>query len=129
NVVTTGADSTANVTLDLVSGTGTLGGTATMAAVSGVATWTGADNLNVNLIGDKTLRATKEDTTGSGGQTSFSQNSDPFTITHAQASQLAFTTQPADPTLAGEDLLPVVEIRDAFGNLVSTGADATANVT
>src|SRR5690606_11338986 len=74
-------------------------------------------------------RATKEDTTGASGTASFNQDSNSFEIIHNAATTLVFTTQPMDPTTAGEDLLPVIEIRDAYTNLVTSGSDAVANIT
>ncbi|MCC7404247.1 MAG: hypothetical protein IT288_07610, partial [Bdellovibrionales bacterium] len=127
NLITTGPDATANVTLSLQSGTGTLGGTLTQAAVGGVASFAGL-GANINLIGSKILRATKADTSGSGGTASLTRDSNSFTIVHAPASQLVFTTQPTDPTNAGSEISSVVEIRDTYGNIVSTGADATTTV-
>ena len=57
-------------------------------------------------------------------------NATSYTIVHGAASQLLFTTQPAGAT-AGSALTtqPVVTIEDAAGNTVTTGADASANVT
>jgi hypothetical protein len=66
NLVNTGADSTANVTLSLNSGSGTLLGTLTKAAVGGLASFTG-NNISILELGLKTILATKADRTGSGG--------------------------------------------------------------
>ena len=127
NIVSTGPDSTANVTLSLQGGAGTLGGTFIIPAAAGVADFTGF-GANIDLVGsDKVLRATKADTTGGGGTVAVQLDSGLFTITHAAAAQLAFTTQPVN-TVAGVDIVPVVEIQDAFGNVVSTGAQSTQNV-
>ena len=64
NLVTTGADSTVNVALTLTTGTGSLGGTASMNAVAGVADFVGK-GLNINQVGtDKVLTATA--TVGAG---------------------------------------------------------------
>src|SRR5213076_3129804 len=54
NTVTTGADSTINVTAAIQSGGGSLQGTTTKAAVAGVATFT---NLRIDVSGAHTLRA------------------------------------------------------------------------
>jgi hypothetical protein len=52
------------------------------------------------------------------------------TVTAAAASQLVFTTQPSASTVAGVVFAtqPVVKIEDAFGNVVTTGADSTVSV-
>ncbi|MCB0387123.1 MAG: hypothetical protein KDD43_17150, partial [Bdellovibrionales bacterium] len=120
NVVSTGADSTANITITLQAGTGSLNGLTTKAAVAGVAAFGGVEGLNIEQIGSKTLRASKG---------VMIQDSSAFTITHAAAASLAWTTQPTDPTVAGTDINVALELRDAFGNVVSTGVDSTANVT
>ncbi|MCB0367642.1 MAG: fibronectin type III domain-containing protein, partial [Bdellovibrionales bacterium] len=129
NLVSTGADATANITLSKQAGTGTLGGTLVKAASGGSVSFGAGEAVNIDLVGSKTLRATKADTTGSGGTISFFTNSNAFTINHAPASQIVYTTSVTDPTAAGADIVPVLEIRDPYGNPVTTGADATANVT
>lgn len=129
NPIIAGPDATANITLTIQSGTGTLSGTVTVAAVNGVATFTATEGVNIDLIGAKTLRASKEDTSGSGGTEVLTVDSASFNISHAAASQLAFDTEPADPTEVLADLLPIVHVLDSYGNLVSTGADATADIT
>jgi hypothetical protein len=65
NPITSGADATALVTITLLTGTGTLGGTVSMNAVAGVANFAGK-GLNVSLYGNKVLQATKS-ATGSTG--------------------------------------------------------------
>jgi len=124
NRVTTGVDASANLTASLTTGTGTLSGTLTVAASAGVATFSG---LSLDLIGtNKVLTFTKANTTGSGGTASSSVASSAFTITHATGSQLAYATQPGGG-LAGAawSQQPVVQVQDAYGNLVTTGVDAT----
>ncbi|MCB0421093.1 MAG: hypothetical protein KDD61_08855 [Bdellovibrionales bacterium] len=127
--ITAGPDATAQITINLQSGTGTLTGTLTVTAIAGVASFTATEAVNIDLIGNKVLRATKEDTTGSGGTSPLTADSASFSIIHAPAAQLAFTTQPANPSVVGTSLLPVIEIRDSYGNLVDSGIDSTANVT
>ncbi|MCC7405707.1 MAG: hypothetical protein IT288_15010, partial [Bdellovibrionales bacterium] len=129
NPITSGADASATVTLTLQSGTGALSGTTALNASSGVATWTGAQSMYVNLIGSKVLRATKADTSGSGGTGTMTADSNSFTISHAPASQVVYTTAPTNGQASSATFSLVLEIRDTYGNLVSTGADATANVT
>ncbi len=124
NVVDSGADATREVTVALRTGSGTLSGTLTATAVAGVADFT-LNGLKINLVGaDKVLRFT---TTG-GVITS--ADSAAFAITHAAASRLVFTTQPSSGTMAGVAFAqqPVVKIEDAYGNVVTTGDDATKNV-
>ena len=126
NTVTSGSDSTTNVALTLTTGTGTLGGTTSMAAVAGVANFSGK-GLNINLVGtNKVLTATATVTTG----TKTATTSPAFTITFAPASQVVFTTQPSASTVAGVAFAtqPVVTIEDQFGNTVTLGSDSTTNV-
>lgn len=78
NLVTSGADATSNVTLTISSGTGNIVGTATVAAVNGVATFSGI-SLDTQGSG-KVLTATKANTVGSGGTTAKSGTSNSFTI-------------------------------------------------
>src|SRR5438876_38638 len=84
----------------------------------------------MDLVGTKTLRATKASTGGSGGVGVLTVDSESFTITAASAGQRLFPTRPPN-SVAGVAFSPqpVVTIRDAFGNTVTTGADATATVT
>ena len=133
NVVTGGVDATANITLALGSGTGTLSGSTTVAAAAGVATFAG---LSVDLVGSKTLLATKADTasaTAAGvirGTPATQATSNSFLITQDTALHLVFTTQPSG-SVAGHvwGTQPVVKIVDAHDNVVTTGADASRVVT
>ncbi|QLY24964.1 S-layer family protein [Bdellovibrio sp. KM01] len=87
NLVTTGADATATVSLALTTGTGSLGGTTSLSAVGGVATFT---NVNVSTYGTgKIVTATKSGTIMSGGTGSISLASNSFDIT--QSAPTAFT--------------------------------------
>lgn len=106
NLVTT---STATVTLTLTTGTGTVSGTRVLAAVGGIATYSG---LSLNLVGtNKILTASASGLTAAV--------SDSFTITHAAANRLAFTTQPGGgQASAAWAQQPVVEVRDSFNNPV-----------
>ena len=110
----TGDDS--EVTLAVAGGPSTaLSGTLTVAAVNGVATFSG---LSLDTAGTYTLSAT--DTTDG-----LSSTSGEFTITPAAASQLVFATPPSD-SIAGQAINPEVnvEVEDQFGNVI-TGNDAT----
>jgi hypothetical protein len=126
--ITTGPDSTATITLSLAQGTGTLSGVLTKTAIAGVATFDDVDEVFIDLVGIKVIRAEKQDTSLQGGLGTLWSDSSFITVKHAPASQMVFVTQPAQTELAGRDLLPILEIRDPFGNLVTTGADATAEI-
>tara|TARA_B110001454_G_scaffold218991_1_gene249024 strand:+ start:60036 stop:63635 length:3600 start_codon:yes stop_codon:yes gene_type:complete len=54
-----------------------------------------------------------------------------ISVFNGPASQVVFSTQPVGSVLVGTSLTaqPVVTIKDFYGNTVTTGADATANVT
>jgi hypothetical protein len=91
-------------------GGGTLGGTTTVTAAGGVATFS---TLSINKAGNGyTLGASA---TGLSAATSAG-----FTITAAPASHLVFSTQPTT-TNAGVAMAPVqVSAQDGFGNLATT---------
>jgi hypothetical protein len=104
---------TDEVTLSLSDGDWMLTGTATVAAVAGVATFAG---LGVNGTGlGMMLTATAY---GAEPETSAT-----FDIT--PAFQLVFTTQPSASTVAGSEFAqqPVVEIRDMDNVLIDTATD------
>jgi len=82
--VTTGPDATALITISLFSGTGALSGTVSMNAVAGVANFAGK-GLKISLFGNKTLRATKADTSGGGGTLPFSADSLSLNISNGLA--------------------------------------------
>ena len=105
-------NTTAAVALAMTSGTGTLSGTTSVAAVAGEATFT---NLSVNLAGAKTLTAS------SAGITNLPSSS--FTITAGPANKLFFSQQPTGAA-SGATISPAVkvQIQDAAGNLVNTTA-------
>lgn len=127
NRVTTGPDATAFVNAGLVSGSGTLTGTASVAAVGGLVTFTG---LRINQVGPKVLRFTKDDTSGSpGGTAAMSVDSNTFTVNPGAVASLAVLTAPGAAT-AGQVLgvQPQIELRDASGNRVTTSS-ATVSVT
>lgn len=112
NVVTTATNS---ITVSLASGTGTLGGTLTATAVSGVATFPG---LTVSAAGTFTMGAA---TTGLTSATSGS-----FAIFGA-AAKLAFTVQPSSVS-ATAPIAPAIKVtvQDAAG---ATVLSSTASVT
>ncbi len=110
---------TGNVTVALGAnpGGGTLSGTTTVAAVGGVATFSG---LSINKVGTGyTLTASATGTTGT--------TSAGFTIAPGAASQLVFTVQPS-ATTAGAAITPAVQVtaQDAQGN---TATQFSGNVT
>src|SRR5881296_185199 len=90
---------------------GTLAGTKTVAAVSGVASFA---TLSIDKSGSYWLTATAPATGLSGG------TSNDFSIAAGAATQLAFTVQPSN-AVAGRTISPAVQVsaRDAQGNLVT----------
>jgi Fibronectin type III domain len=111
--ILTGDDS--DVTLALAGGTATLNGTLTVAAVNGVATFTG---LSIDAAGTYTLVAS--DTADEAPAISSSN----IAISPAAASQLVFATGPTSST-AGTAISPsvVVDVEDQFGNLITDNDD------
>ncbi|WP_233262159.1 S8 family serine peptidase [Vitiosangium sp. GDMCC 1.1324] len=109
---------TSNITLSLQGGSGaTLGGTTTVAAVSGVATFS---NLSVNKAANGySLSASASGLT--------SATSGTFNITPGAAAALSFTVQPSNAT-AGVAFSPAVKVSilDALGNLVTGASDAVS---
>ena len=107
---------TSNVTIALFTGTGTLSGTLTKAAVNGIATFS---NLSINLAGAKTIRATD------GSLTAVTSNS--FNITAAAATKLGYIQAPTSTPASCSITPPVkVAIQDTYGNTVTTN---NSNVT
>lgn len=111
--------SSATVTINLQSGTGPLMGTVTATAVEGLAEFT---NLKLTVPGAKSIRAQSPGLT--------SQTSNSFTVVHGPAASLAIINEPSNgirnvvfPTQ------PKLQILDAYGNRVTSGADSTAMVT
>ncbi len=118
NIVTTATNSvTVSLGTDPSSGAATLGGTLTVSAVAGVATF--SDLTLDDIQNGYTLSF------ASGALTPVVSNS--FNITQAPATQVVFTQDPTD-ALAGDTINPAitVELRDAAGNLVTS---ETSNVT
>ncbi len=115
DVVTT---STTQVTATIASGTGSLAGTVQVAAVNGVATFS---NLRLNGAGDHTVQF------AAAGLTS--TVSSVITVTQTAAS-LFIQAQPTS-AISGTAFSPqpVIEIRDNAGLRITTGPDATRNVT
>jgi hypothetical protein len=115
---------TGNVALAITGGTGRAGaalrGTTTVAAVAGVATFSG---LSVDSAGTGyTLTATAS---GAGAATSAS-----FAVTAAPASRLAFSVEPPANVATGAAFAVAVAARDSLGNAVTsfTGSVSVAIV-
>ncbi|MGH9260219.1 MAG: S8 family serine peptidase, partial [Acidimicrobiales bacterium] len=112
----TGAGNSITVAIGSGPGGATLDGTTPKNAVNGVATFA---DLKIAKAGTGfTLTANATGLTGASSAT--------FTITHAAASQLAFTVQPLT-TVAGATIRADsgvrVTVRDAFGNTVTDAND------
>jgi hypothetical protein len=114
---------TGDVTVAITAGTGTggatLSGTKTVAAVSGVATFS---DLSIDKRGaDYRLTATGDGLTP--------DTSPLFAISAAAATQLDFTVQPTT-TAAGAIITPAVEVtaEDAFGNPANFTGDITVTI-
>jgi hypothetical protein len=121
NVLDTSA--TGNVVVTITSGLpSTLTGTTTVAAVGGVASFTGLA-LNA-LAGPYTLTFT--DTTDATGPV----QSDPITVSVGAATKLAFATAPTAGAVSGVALTPqpVVDVVDSGGNVVTTNTSTVTAV-
>ncbi|MGD0387444.1 MAG: hypothetical protein ABSC42_00700 [Tepidisphaeraceae bacterium] len=113
NIVTTNSS---NVTLAVASGPGSLSGTVTVAASSGIATFS---NIILDTAGNYTLTASD------GSLTSATSNS--FTVSAAAASKVVYGVQPSNVTTGvAENPSIVVDVEDQFGNIVTTNS---SNVT
>src|SRR6266481_2169792 len=113
NVVTT-ATNMVTIAIGTNPGGGTLSGTATVAAVAGVATFS---TLSIDKTGTGyTLAASSAGFTGA--------TSTAFNVTPGTAAQLAFTVQPTN-VVAGAAIAPAVQvsIEDAKGNVVTTATN------
>ncbi len=114
NTVTT---SSASVAMSINTGTGTLSGTTSVNASSGIAIFS-------NLLLDKATIYTLKATSG----TLTSATTGNIVISVGAATKLAITTQPTAPSTNGGALnaQPVVVVQDAGGNTVTT---STASIT
>ncbi len=113
-IVTTDNATQVVVSIGTNAGGGTLAGTATATVANGIATFS---NLSIDKSGaGYTLSAASNALTGA--------TSSGFTIVAGAATQLGFSIQPTN-SIAGDALSPAVqvEIRDVFGNLVTTARD------
>ena len=113
NIVT--SDSS-NVTLAVASGPGSASGTLTVAASSGVATFS---NVKFDTAGNYTLTASD------GSLTPATSSS--FTVSPAAASKVIYGQQPSNATAGVADSPSItVDVEDQFGNIVTTDS---SNVT
>ena len=106
---------TNNITVAIGTGAGgTLSGTTTVAAVNGVATFSG---LSIGKAGTYTLSFSSPPLAAT--------SSLPFPVSAAPASKLGFTIQPST-TLAGTVIAPAVRVavQDPFGNQVMTATNS-----
>ncbi len=111
NLVT--SDSSTQVKVS-ISGGGTLGGTVTKQASGGVVTFT-----DLTVTGSTSATHTLTFENASAGSIS-SVTSDPVTLTAGPASQLDVAQQPAGQSGQQLSAQPVVHIKDAQGNLVTS---------
>ncbi len=129
NLVDSGVDADANVTVMLQQGTGQLQGALTVQAVAGIADFTVSD-LTLDTVGNnKVLQAQKEDTQGAGGTAAIIANSITFAVKHGPATSIVVAIQPGGGTAAAVwGMQPQIQIVDAANNIVTSGIDATANI-
>ena len=106
----TGDTSSVTLTITTNPGSGTLSGTATVAAANGLATF---NNLSINKSGAGYVLTASDGTLSSG-------TSSAFNIAAGPAAQLAFG-QPPGNTAAGSNISPAVTVlvQDTYGNTVS----------
>jgi hypothetical protein len=109
DVITT---NTSSVTLAIATGPGSLGGTVTVQAVNGVATF---NSLTLDTAGSYTLNATDGSLTHA--------TSSAFTVSPAAATKLAFTQQPSFVTI-NTTITPAitVSVEDQFGNVITSNS-------
>ena len=111
---------TGSITVALAAnpGSGALGGTKTVAAASGVATFS---DLTVDKLGTGyTLQASANGLT--------SATSTAFNILPGPAAKLAFTVQPASPIVAGSTFTPVTVTAQDLGGNTSSGFAGSISV-
>ncbi len=124
NVISSGTKSSVSASFQIVDHPGALRGTTTITAARGLIR-PRANSMNVLALGEQyVLRATV-----TSGEASFTADSSPFAVVHGGGVQLAFSQQPVGGSADDElSTKPILEIRDRFGNLVTTGDDSTAQV-
>ena len=126
NVVTTGDDATASVTLTLQAGTGTINGTTVKAASGGTVSFTATEAVYVDIYGaGKVVRATKADTTPSGTP-AVNVDSNAFTITQPSAPTGIVLKDPA--TSPSNDTTPEVTVSGIInGNTIKVYTDSACS--
>jgi len=119
NIVTA---SPLTVSVAKASGPGTLSGSASQVAASGVSTY---NDLSFDTAGTYRLSAQA----ASGGQL-FTASSNPFVMTtDGDFNQIFFQAQPQSGAVAFTPQRTVVELKDAQGNIVDTGNTVTLTAT
>ena len=118
NQIVTTDDENVTLTFNTSPSGATLGGTAVVAAVNGVATF---NDILLDTAGQYELTATSAFVA--------STTSDLITVTPGPASQLGFIQEPSTTT-AGVAISPalVVQVEDQFGNAVSNTSDITLGI-
>jgi len=106
------ASDNSTVTLSVASGPGILGGTVTVNAKHGVATF---DHLFLTTAGTYTLKATDGDDTAAMSQS--------FKVTPDRPAKLVFVQQPSGASAGSSIGTIVVDVEDQYGNL-ETGFDS-----
>jgi len=110
------------VSVAKASGPGTLSGSASQVAASGVSTY---NDLSFDTAGTYRLSAQA----ASGGQL-FTASSNPFVMTtDGDFNQIFFQAQPQSGAVAFTPQRTVVELKDAQGNIVDTGNTVTLTAT
>lgn len=106
------ADADLDITLTIASGPGNLGGSHTVGAVNGVATFSG---MWIDLVGAYTLEASAAGTVAA--------TSSGFNIAAGAPAQLSFTTQPVNAD-GNQPMAVGVTITDDWGNVVPGATNA-----
>ena len=128
NPITVGPDATANITLSLQAGTGILGGSLSKAMSGGVVSFAAPEGVNVDLVGlGKVIRATKADTSGSGGTGPLVVDANAFEVIDvAPPTSLVLKTPATSP---GNITTPEITVSGvASGNTVKIFSDAGCTV-
>ena len=125
NIVLTDTGRTVTASYSGANG-GTLSGSPNLTATtsSGIATFSG-----LKFVGLPGQNYVLHFAVANNGLTATDSNN--FTVTYAAASKLVITQQPVggNATRSALTLQPIVEIRDAYDNLITGGADSTRTVT
>ena len=118
NLITSGSDSTINVTMSITAGGGSLQGTTTVAAIGGIASFT---DLRIDASGTHTLRAAG--TVAING--AIGADSGTFNVSPAAADRIAFTAAPTSSTAGVESSNITATLKDQFGNDATRGTAVT----